>query len=150
MKGRGKVRRIVLEMIFILTCSLPPPCKRGGSRASSCVLTCFSSLGLAIPYAFLKSTAFYRPFCHSGSAGGLLFLGLKWRSRFIFLGTNCPDGLSLIHYKLAKVTKRPSSKAGWGCSCACEPGWCPVLQSHRVSLSLCPLQLGNVSEWFKA
>lgn len=45
--------------------------------------------------------------------------------------------------KLTKVTKFTSSKAGWGCSCACEPGWCPVLQSHHVSLSAWPL----FAEW---
>lgn len=103
MKGTDKVRRIVLEIIFILTCSLPPPCRRRGSRTSYSVLICFFPLDLSIPYAFLKRTVFYRSFCHSRSAGGLLFIGLKWRSSFaagsFLLGTNCSDGLSLVHGK---------------------------------------------------
>lgn len=130
-------------MIFILTCSLPPPCKGGRGRTFSCVLTCFFSLGLSIPYAFLKRAAFYRSFCQSRNAGGLLFLGLKWRSSFAAGFFSWVQTALVGVLWLTKVTKKTSSKTGWGCSCACESGWCPVLQSHRVSFSLWPLPAGE-------
>lgn len=118
--------------------------QRGGSRKFSSVLTCFSSSGLSIPSAFLKRTAFCRSFCQSRSTGGLLFLGLEWRSSFtagfFLLVTNSPDsGFLWSIAKLTKLTKTTSLKTGWGHICACELGWCPVSQSRAVSLSLWPL-----------
>lgn len=129
-------------MIFILTCSPPPPCKRGGSRTPSSVLTCFLPLGLSIPCALLKRTALYRSFCQSRSAGGLLFLGLKGRSSFaagcFVLGTDCPDGLTLVHGRSDQGNQVDLLKDWWGCSCACEPGWHPVLQPPQCHCPVAP------------